>query len=626
MFLLRASVSVLAKQASANQMVPHLTERFRKEFGHSPSPSEVLSWERSIPPLLGQLTDAGLEDVEVLVEYQLPRYSGRADVILLGEHPKGGPSCVVVENKQWSGVEVVDLESRLVTVPGVLGYEPSLPQVQVRGYVEHLQHFNRYLGEHPRSLAGCVYLHNAVSGRIAGLRHPDLADLAVFPVFAADELASFRAFLTTHLAPASGAQVADDFLQSKVAPSKQLLQHTREAIAGNPQFTLLDEQQTAFEVVLRAVQHAKRADSKQAVIITGGPGSGKSVIAVALLGELAKRGFDVAHATGSRSFTKTLKKVVSRRFQGVADLFMFTNQFTVAERNGMDVLIVDEAHRIRNVTSWPRMPKAKRSGIGQADELVRAARVPVFLIDENQGVRPNEVGTVARIEEACASNGAVVQRVDLDGQFRCGGSEAYVRWVETLLGLREGAPEPWPGDDMFSLQLADSPLSMEAELRRENERGRVSRITAGFCWPWSKPRPDGSLVDDVVIDSWRRPWNLKSDKVVQGVPPAVLWATESAGFGQVGCVYTAQGFEYEYGGVIIGPDLVWRDGHWVADRSASRDPDIRNTEDFDRLVRNVYKVLLTRGLNGCVIYSVDAETQQMLAGLGIPALPKSLHA
>jgi DUF2075 family protein len=460
-----------------------------------------------------------------------------------------------------------------------------------------------------------------VSSRIAGLRHPDLADLAAFPAFAADEMARFRAFLTARLAPASGVQVADDFLQSKIAPSKELLQHAREAIAGNPQFTLLDEQQVAFEVVLRAVQHAKRADAKEAVIITGGPGSGKSVIAVALVGELAKLGYDVAHATGSRSFTRTLKKVVSRRFTGVADLFMFTNQFTVAERNGMDVLIVDEAHRVREVTSWPRMPKAKRSGIGQADELVRAARVPVFLIDEYQGVRPNEVGTVARLEEACAKNGAVVRAVDLNGQFRCGGSEAYVRWVKNLLGLRTGGPQPWPGDDAFTLLLADSPLSMEEALRRENEQGQVARITAGFCWPWSKPRPDGSLVDDVVIGSWRRPWNLKSNKPLNGIPPAILWATENAGFGQVGCIYTAQGFEYPYGGVIMGPDLVWRNDHWVADPSASRDPDIRKAPDFDRLVRNVYKVLLTRGLQGCIIYSVDPQTQRMLASLGLPTLP-----
>jgi hypothetical protein len=444
-------------------------------------------------------------------------------------------------------------------------------------------------------------------------------------MFTADDAAAFRAFLTARLAPVSGAQFADDLLDSKIAPARQLLQHAREAIAGNPQFTLLDGQKVAFEMVLRAIEHAKQADSKEAVIITGGPGSGKSVIAMALMGDLTKRGVNVSHATGSGAFTKTLKRTVSRVFPGVGNLFRSTHQFDVAERNGIEVLVVDEAHRVREKTSFPWRP-VSRSGIGQADELVRAARVPVFLLDEHQGVRPYEVGTVARLEGACASNGAVVHRVDLDGQFRCGGSETYIRWVESLFGPQPDGPAPWAGDDGFRLWLADSPQRMETDLRRANEQGHTARITAGFCWRWSDPQDDGSLVDDIVIGSWRRPWNLRGDKVVNGVPPHDFWASESAGFGQVGCIYTAQGFEYEYGGVIMGTDLVWRRDRWVADPRASRDQKIRNAGNFDQLVRNVYKVLLTRGLRGCVIYSVDPETQQMLAGLGIPLLPTSTDA
>jgi hypothetical protein len=224
---------------------------------------------------------------------------------------------------------------------------------------------------------------------------------------------------------------------------------------------------------------------------------------------------------------------------------------------------------------------------------------------------------VVSIEEAAARNATAVRRVDLNGQFRCGGSEIYVRWVERLLGLRPGGPEPWPGDDTFQVLLATTPAQMEDQLRRKIHDGYVARIAAGFCWPWSKPQPDGSLVDDVVVGSWRRPWNLNSDKALNGIPPATLWATDPAGFEQVGCVYTAQGFEYDYGGVIIGPDLVWRGDHWESSAAACRDRDLVHAENFDELIRNIYKVLLTRGLLGCTIYSVDDETQQMLAGLGI---------
>ena len=472
-----------------------------------------------------------------------------------------------------------------------------------------------------------MYLHNAVSDSISELRHPDLADLDPYPIFAADEVADLRRYLTTRLAPVSGAQYADDFLGSKTALSRQLAQYVREAVAGDHPFTLLDEQRVAFARVLHTVRHAKQADAKEAVIITGGPGSGKTAVAVTLLGELANLDFSVAYATGSSALTRTLRKVMGRQDPDVADLFQFTHQFASAERNAMDVLIVDEAHRIRKETSFRWIARDQRSGIGQADELVRAARVPVFLIDEHQGVRPDEIGTVAHLEKACAENGvSKVHRIDLNGQFRCRGSEAYVPWVESLLGLRPDGPLPWSRDNAFELLLADSPQSMETELRRRCEQQYSARITAGYCWKWNKPQADGSLAQDVVIGSWRRRWNLKGPRALNGIPPSFLWATDSAGFGsaafgQVGCVYTAQGLEYDYGGVIMGADLVWRRDRLVSDSSASRDPYIRKAGDFDRLVRNVYKVLLTRGLRGCVIYSVDQETQHMLTDLGIPALP-----
>lgn len=111
-----------------------------------------------------------------------------------------------------------------------------------------------------------------------------------------------------------------------------------------------------------------------------------------------------------------------------------------------------------------------------------------------------------------------------------------------------------------------------------------------------------------------------------GAPPASLWATDPAGFGQVGCVYTAQGFEYDWAGVIFGPDLVWRDGRFVSDRQANRDPDFRNRvrvsdADFDRLVRNVYKVLMTRGMVGVALYSTDTQTREALRPLITQAVP-----
>lgn len=246
--------------------------------------------------------------------------------------------------------------------------------------------------------------------------------------------------------------------------------------------------------------------------------------------------------------------------------------------------------------------------------------MPVFLLDEHQVVRPGEMGTAAEVEAHARQLGLAVHRIDLDAQFRCGGSEADVAWVLQLLGLAPGGPTRWPGDASFAVRVVDSPQELDAVLSAEREAGYGARIAAGYCWPWSDPRPDGSLVPDVVIGESRRPWNLRGDRAVGGAPPSALWATDPAGFGQVGCVYAAQGFEYDWSGVVLGPDQVWRDGALVARREHNRDPDFRSRTtvsdlEFNRLVRNVYKVLLTRGMRGTVLYSTDAGTRDALRAL-----------
>ena len=235
-------------------------------------------------------------------------------------------------------------------------------------------------------------------------------------------------------------------------------------------------------------------------------------------------------------------------------------------------------------------------------------------------VRPGEQGTVDDIEKHAANQGIHVEKIDLDAQFRCGGSEEYLIWVKRLLGLLPGGPIEWAGDPHFDVEVAESPWELEAYLSTKLEGGYSARIAAGYCWPWSDPRKDGSLIPDVQLGDWSRPWNLKGDRSVGGAPAAALWASDPAGFGQVGCVYTAQGFEYDYAGVILGPDLVWRDNRWVSVRAANRDPDFKNRTkvsdvDFDRLVRNVYKVLLTRGMRGVMLHSTDSETQARLSAL-----------
>jgi len=596
-----------------------LADRIAEHIGHNVSASERRSWERSLPVLAQDLADAGLGQVEMLVEYQLPLTSKRIDVVLAGTHPRTAEdSYVVVELKQWSRVESYEGSESLVLVEHAA--TPRLhPGVQVEDYCEYLADFLGVLAHSHNPIVGAAYLHNAVDRDVDDLFARRATEQS--RIFTKQRRGRFLDYLRSHLGPGSGAAAADRFLTSSVRPSKRLLSYAAAELKDRSHFTLLDEQRLAYELVLHAVERARSADRKSVVVVAGGPGSGKSVIALSVLGELARQQRSVMHATGSRSFTQTLRRYAGKGSTRLKNLFGYFNSFMTAERNGLDVLICDEAHRIRETSVNRFTPKAKRDRARpQIDELIAAARVPVFLLDEHQVVKPGELGNVDVISTYAKQLDLDIEVVSLHDQFRCGGSEAYEEWVVDLLGLDGGKPSVWAGDGRFDLRLADSPEEMEAFLAAKQEAGETARMSAGYCWPWSDPRPDDSLVADVRIGDWARPWNVKSDRSVGDAPGSAFWATDPHGFGQVGCVYTAQGFEYEWSGVILGPDLVARDGRLVTQRAESKDPAFRSRKSLsdaeaDRLIRNTYKVLMTRGMRGTILYSTDAETRAWLGSL-----------
>jgi hypothetical protein len=599
------------------QLAGIIADHLRMTTGQSPSESERKSWRRSLPVLVRDLIEAGLGNVEMLIEYQLPLTSKRADVVLAGvDRRTGGDAYVVVELKQWSQAELFEDSERLVVVEGMHG-EREHPLIQVQGYCDYISDFVASLHGNETAVRGVAYLHNAVD-----LDVEDLFDLSLTErtrLFTKSRRGAFLEYLRDQFTPDQGAGAADRLLASATRPSKQLMKLAASEIKDREQFVLLDEQRRAYEIVLHAVEKARRSDAKEVVVITGGPGSGKSVIALSLLGELSRQGYTALHATGSRSFTQTLRRVGGRGSSRIKELFKYSNSFMDAQKNGIEVLICDEAHRIRETSTNRYTSAVHRTGRSQIDELIAAARVPVFLLDEHQVVKPGEVGTVEGIKSYASSLGFRVRHVQLNDQFRCGGSRRYEQWVLRLLGLEADGPEAWSGDDHFEVMLADSPWEMESILRGKMTEGYSARVSAGYCWPWSNPDRDGRLVSDVRIGDWAKPWNVKGDRAVGTAPPSALWATMEGGFEQVGCVYTAQGFEYDWSGVIIGPDLVARHRRTVTVRDANKDPEFRKRSvtdlEYERHIRNIYKVLLTRGMAGTVIYAVDPQTREFLAEL-----------
>src|ERR1700744_4043619 len=456
------SAAGLLRSTMERQLAGIIADHLRATTGRSPSESERKSWRRSLPVLVRDLIEAGLGNIEMLIEYQLPLTSKRADVVLAGvDRRTGGDAYVVVELKQWSQAELYEDSQRLVVVGGMHRLLEH-PLLQVQGYCDYICGFVASLRGSDSAVRGVAYLHNAVD-----LDVEDLFDLAATErtrLFTKSRRGAFLDYLRDQFSSDRGAGAADRLLASAARPSKQLMKLAASEIKDREQFILLDEQRLAYEIVMHAVEKARRADAKEVVVITGGPGRGESVIARSLLGELNRQGYAALHATGSRSFTQTMRRNAGRGSPRVKDLFKYFNSFMDAQPNDIEVLICDEAHRIRETSANRYTSAALRTGRSQVDELIAAARVPVFLLDEHQVVKPGEVGTVEAIKSHASSLGIPVQHVPLADQFRCGGSRKYETWVLGLLGLG-GEPEPWTGADHFEVMLAESPWELENVLR-----------------------------------------------------------------------------------------------------------------------------------------------------------------
>ena len=614
--LLRQTVRTISEWSADNTLSDRLAEQMYFQNGNRPSESEKRSWANSLRDLCALLIEANLGNLNVLVEYQLPYTSKRIDAVLIGSHPKSrNPVIIALELKQWTDASKYEGESELLKI-AAYGNNPILhPALQVKKYCEYLLDFNRFASHDSTSVFGVTYLHNWLNQRNTAIDSIPPSDTSM--LFLGSERGEFSKFLNDRISESNSENYTDDFLKAKLAPTKQLLALAADEIKNREQFHLLDEQQVAYSLVMKAVRDAEVANTKTAVVITGGPGSGKSVIALSLLGDLSRRGKTCLHATGSRAFRNSLRKIAGARAPQVQKMFSYFNSFMTTDPNSLDVIVCDEAHRIRE-TSANRYTKAElRTGKPQLHELLGVARVPVFLLDSNQVVRKGETGTPEYIEEEAKNLGLQTIRVDLDGQFRCGGSRLYENWISGLLQLNGDKAFPWEKDSNFQVEVLRSPEEMEEKLRLKNQDGYKARITAGYCWTWNDPKSDGTLPNDVVIGNWAKPWNVKSDRGVGGYLSGELWAIDPKGFDQIGCVYTVQGFEYDWNGVIIGPDLVWRDDRWVAVPSGSKDPAMRgiDSSNYERLIKNTYKVLFTRGLMGTYLFSTDPETQNYLINL-----------
>ncbi|MEU9577390.1 DUF2075 domain-containing protein [Streptomyces chilikensis] len=660
MLLLKLSAQDLLTLNERRRMVPHLAARWRHFRGKDASVTERSAWAESLVDLAADLVAADRGNVEMIVECaatldELDKTDDRAggssdprliDVVLVGRHPQEHRVSVqLVELKRWSMVTRVEQATAdLVHVPG-MGAKKH-PALQLREYYQAFTGDRGPLRGLDFECGGFAYLHNATRESVRPLVDVDAPTGPYARVYTGDARERLLSDLRRHFADEGGASEAEILLRNMGLRNTPLLDAMIRSRGEDTVFTLRGRQKEVADQVLEAASRvlpdqrnpALIPDERRVVfLVTGGAGTGKSAIGLQIKAELEAQGRTVKYASGSRAFNGAIQEHVGYGDREFKETFTYFSSFVTPPDPPLDVLICDEAHRLRD-RSTNRFWKPEHQGTKpQVDELLEASRLTLFFLDEGQCVRPNEVGTVGLIEEAAERHGTRLVKYGLREQFRCGGSDAYIRWVRALLGVDKETPERWTPDGLMHVEVADTPEELERIIRTEALAGASARMVAGYCWPWTKPiGKERRLEADVRIGDWHRPWNADSDSYCEdGVPPSKIWSVHENGLGQIGCVYTAQGLEWDWCGVIMGEDMVRRDGTWVFRRGKERkdpetdakrvavpgsfDPKVRagsvDDEEFARLVRHAYHVLMTRASRATVLYSTDEETRAYLKEL-----------
>ncbi len=596
-----------------NKIVDILTDAFIYENNYRPGNSEINSWRNSLRMMCLVFQDLQLSDQGVILEYQLPLTSKRLDCIICGRDKLGKDSSVIIELKQWEKCDSVSSE-KVLTYTGQGMREVLHPSVQVGSYKEFLQdNHTAFYGENAIKLDACSFLHNYHSSN----NDPIFSEIyksfyEKYPLFLENDVEGLKEYILEKIINGYGMPILKRVEESEYKPNKKLLKHVSDVIKNNSRYILLDDQLLAFERILKQVGEYEKNNKKGVIIINGGPGTGKSVIAINVMAELLKRGKNVHYATGSKTFTTTLRKIIGTRgsFQ-----FKYFNSYINASENMIDVLLADESHRIRTTSNSRYTRRENKSNLPQVEELIKTAKVPVFFIDDRQNVRAGEIGSSSYIKENAQRLGCEIFEYDLQIQFRCQGSDKFVQWVEQTLSVKKTTQALWNSKNEFEFKIAGSPHQLYEWIKKRNDEEQNSaRLVAGFCWPWSSAKPDGTLVKDVVLDDFSMSWEGKDgEKLAKGIPPASLWPYDPNGVNQIGSIYTIQGFEFDYVGVIIGKDLIYNfeTNQWEAHPENSHDRSAkRANEKFIDLAKNAYRILLSRAMKGCYVYFVDKETEK----------------
>lgn len=609
MILYAATRGEFTADVDQNRIHQRIRGEFERRLRRRAPETEVRAWRNSMQFMAGVLRASQVpEDAGVSIEFVVPMTSKRVDFILTGRDETDREVAVIVELKQWSDVKVTDRDAIVVTHLGGAAVETVHPSYQAWSYASLIEDYNETVQEDDVRLQPCAYLHNLdVGDAINDARYREHTDKA--PVFLSSDTQRLATFLDRFVRSGDRDKLLYRIEHGRIRPSKGLTDALVGMLQGKTEFLMIDDQKSVYETSVD-LAHRAATGPRQVLIVTGGPGTGKSVVAVNLLVELTRREM-LAQYTSRNAAPRAVYSAMlagTLRRGRIANLFRNSGSYVDTEPRTFDALIVDEAHRLTEKSGL-----YGNLGENQIAEVIRASKFSVFFLDEDQRVTLADIGTRDAIVAQAHKLRADVHELTLESQFRCAGSDGYLAFLDSVLQIRETA-NPTLSSDEYDFRVFDDAGALRDAIVERNTDSRTARMVAGYCWDW-KSRKDPSAFDIEIDGSdFRAQWNLTRD--------GSLWMIAPDSVHEVGCIHTCQGLEVDYIGVIVGPDLVVRDGKvaTVAAGRSSMDRSVRGLKTLlrkdpakasalaDPIIRNTYRTLMTRGRRGCFLYCTDAET------------------
>lgn len=604
------------KSVEEDSIAEEIEETIYNKMHKKTARNEFRSWENSLEYMYKVLNDDTIpENSGIAIEYNIPQTSKRVDFIISGYGEKKDPNVIIIELKQWDKVDTVNGQDALVeTFTGGAVRKVVHPSYQAWSYAAMIYDYNQNVQEGNIILHPCAFMHNYRKSNPEKLEENQYKEYVEdAPIFGRGEVYKLREFIKKSVKTGDNKEVLYDIDNGRIRPSKSLQDTINSMLKGNQEFVMLDEQKVVYEEILRVAKQCMTDLKKRTVVVKGGPGTGKTVVAINLLAKLTNEGMFVQYTSKNSAPREVYsKKLTGFKKSSVNNMFKGSGSYVDVDENVIDVILCDEAHRLNEKSGL-----FHNKGENQIKEIINASLCSVFFIDESQRVTLSDIGSIGEIKKWADEEDSEILEMELLSQFRCNGSDGYLAWLDDVLEIRETANHDLK-DIEYDIQIIDDPnevreIIVEKNLNSHNR----ARMVAGYCWEWLKDGKADTNVHDIKIGDFEMSWNLSDSQP---------FALSDTSVNEVGCIHTSQGLEFDYVGVIIGDDMRYENGHIVTDftKRASTDQSLKGIKklykenpekalsEADEIIKNTYRTLMTRGMKGCYVYCTDKNLAEYL--------------